>query len=72
MSFHTHKEYSKMTMQMYQLDTRIKTKNGNRPDLFIYNKRRKEITLIKVGIACQDKYRLSPGRRSVIIPQVRK
>ena len=34
---HTHKEYRKMTMQMYQIDTCIKTKNGNSPDLFAYN-----------------------------------
>lgn len=35
---HTHKEYRKMTVQMYQIDTPIKTNNGNSPDLFAYNK----------------------------------
>ena len=28
-----------MKMQMYQTDTNIKTNNGNRPELFAYNKR---------------------------------
>lgn len=53
-------------MQLYQIDTNMKTNNGNRPHLFAYNKRRKEITLIKIGITCQDKYRFSPRRKSVI------
>lgn len=57
---------------MYQTDTSIKTNNGHREDLFVYNKRREELTLIKVGITCQDKYRLSSWRKSLIIPQMRK
>lgn len=34
-------------MQMYQTDTNMGTNNGNRPDLFAYNKRKE--------IICQDK-----------------
>ena len=40
-----------------RVDTRIKTDikiNNNRPDIFVYDKKRKEIILIEVGITNQD------------------
>ena len=40
-----------------RVDTKIKTDikiNNNRPDIFVYDKKRKEIILIEIGIANQD------------------
>ena len=40
-----------------RVDTRIKTEvkiQNDRPDIFIYNKKKKEIMIIKIGITNQD------------------
>ena len=50
MPFHTHKEYRKMTMQMHQIDTSIKTNNRNRSHYLHIIKEERKITLIKIGI----------------------
>lgn len=40
-----------------RVDTRIRTEakiSSNRPDIFVFDKMKNEITLIEVGITCQD------------------
>lgn len=62
MPFYTHKIQENDNV-MYHIDTSVSTNNGNRPDSLTYNKRRKEMILIKIGIIRQDKYRISPWRK---------
>ncbi|KAF7678800.1 hypothetical protein TCON_2561 [Astathelohania contejeani] len=50
------------------VDTRIRTDiliKNNRPDIFVYDKKKNEIILVEVGITSQDNTRMLKQRRRV-------